>query len=89
MSRNETADEAEAAYPPASWQPIESLPRHGRVVVLVSAKWGEESLVVAEWDEYNGVLSDPSGREWFGDAVSYTHWVELPPILRYRSLSDG
>ena len=82
-------DEAGPAYLPASWQPIGSLPRDGRVVVLVSAKWGEESLVVAQWDEYNGVLSDPSGREWFGDAASYSHWMELPPMPRNQPLSGG
>ncbi len=63
----------------AVWQPIETLPRDGRLLVLVNDEWGDGSLVVVSWNEDHGVLADPSGREWFQPS-SYTHWVELPPL---------
>lgn len=72
----------------AGWQPIGSLPRDGGLVVIVNAKWGEDSLVIVHRDKHDGVLTGPSGREWYR-STSYTHWMELPPMPCGQPLPGG
>ena len=63
----------------AEWQPSETLPRDGRLVLALDSGVGSHSLVVIRWFEGEGVLADPSGREFFRTDC-FTHWIEVPPL---------
>jgi hypothetical protein len=84
MAAHKTGPYSSGASPSgvlAGWRPIGTLPRDGRLVVLVNDEWGEGSLVVVSWNEDHGLLTNPSGRECYSSS-SYTHWVEVPPLPR-------
>jgi hypothetical protein len=78
---SETADQA---LPKDGWQPIESAPRDGTLVLLWAPDYREDAPSlgswcerVGAWDADSGTMED--GPAWSNDACSGpTHWMPLP-----------
>jgi hypothetical protein len=63
----------EAAVAPVGWQPIETAPKDGTIVLV----WDGENMAVADWVEfpYRPGGGWMEGIEVFSDP---THWMPLP-----------
>lgn len=58
----------------SEWQPIETAPKDGRDVLIVSDAY-RDRVLVARWYKYNG---KEGFRDWDADLHLPTHWMPLP-----------
>lgn len=70
------------AAAPREWQPIETLPRDGRYVLVyrpLAMETGDETLAIVRTTEYP--TTSPQGvKHWTSRWCHPTHWVDLPEL---------
>jgi len=73
------------------WQPIETAPKDGTVILLATSKVDDGHMQTAYWDECDGIAEGKTAWAWHHtDAGLYwhkdmfTHWMPLPAAPHLR-----
>lgn len=63
----------------SDWQPIETAPKDGTVILLGDNRYAKPAYLMAEWDrDYEYWMTKTSSRGHFQFWRDATHWMPLP-----------
>lgn len=74
------------------WQPIETAPRDGRIVLVNDTNEGLSPWAFASYldsDDWAGwIYDDPTAQDSNPLGPQPTHWIPLPPLPSYKGNDD-